>query len=235
MSTSLTRDTLVYGTAVMTERAVSFLLLPVLTKTLDPDLFGVWSQIIVTVGLLSSLLLLHLHTALVNTFSGEGKNSREKYLTFHGVLVVVLVLSTCVISGLWLGSVPASLIVFGNEKFHVFIPLLGFLLATEALFELTVAFLRSAQQIARLSLYYTVKNVGRIVLMALGLFMLQVDLYSVVLWVVLWQALFVSFIYVSDIFSRSTSLVLFEVLGRVKPLVPFSLPLASICENTLAE
>ena len=228
MSTSLTRDTLVYGTAVMTERAVSFLLLPVLTKTLAPDLFGVWSQIIVTVGLLSSLLLLHLHTALVNTFSGEGKEFGEKYLTFHGVLFVVLVLSACVIGGLWLGSLPVSLIVFGNEEFHVFIPLLGFLLATEALFELTIAFLRSAQQITRLSLYYTVKNVGRLVLMVLGLGVFHVDLYSAILWVVLWQALFISFIYGNDVFARSTPLVLSKVLDRVKPLVPFSLPLVPL-------
>ncbi len=225
MSTSLTRDTLVYGTAVMMERAVSFLLLPVLTKTLAPDLFGVWSQIIVTVGLLSSLLLLHLHTALVNTFSGEEKDSREKYLTFHGVLCVVLVLSACVTGGLWLGALPASRIVFGNEEFHAFIPLLGFLLATEALFELTVAYLRSAQQITRLSLYYTVKNVGRLVLMVLGLGVFHVDLYSAILWVVLWQGLFISFIYGNDVFARSIPLVLSEVLERVKPLVPFSLPL----------
>lgn len=228
MSASLKRDTLVYGTAVLTERAVSFLLLPVLTKMLSPDLFGVWSQIIVTIGLLSSLLLLHLHTALVNTFSGGAKETVPKYLAFHGILFMALIFLAIVIGGLWVSASPMSRIVFGHEEFHAFIPLLGLLLATEALFELTIAFLRSAQQITRLSLYYTVKNLGRLVLMAGGLVLFQVDLYDAILWVGLWQAGLVGFIYVKDIFTQTIPVALSETLAHMKSLLAFSLPLVPL-------
>ncbi len=228
MIASLKRDTLVYGTAVLTERAVSFLLLPVLTKMLSPDLFGVWSQIIITIGLLSSLLLLHLHTALVNTFSGDAKEPAPKYLAFHGILFVALIAAAIVLVGLWACESLMSRAVFGHEEFHAFIPLLGLLLATEALFELTIAFLRSAQQVARLSLYYTVKNLGRLALMAGGLVFFQVDLYDTILWVGLWQAALVGFIYVKDIFTQTIPIVVSESLSHMKSLLSFSLPLVPL-------
>lgn len=227
MNAGLTRDTLIYGTAVLTERAISFLLLPVLTKTLSPDLYGVWSQMVVTTGLLAGLLLLHLHTALVNAFSGV-RNDQQKYVAFHGILVVTLALSALMVGGLWVTSSGVSIIVFGDEQFRRFVPVLGFLLATEALFELMVAFLRASQQITRLSVYYTVKNAGRLVLMVMGLVVFRVDLYSATLWIALWQAALLSFIYGKDIFVRGVSFRLPEALSQVKPLMVFSMPLVPL-------
>ena len=54
------------------------ILLPILTKTIGTDLYGVWTQILVTISLLMSLGLLCLNTAMIRFFAGEKDENKIK-------------------------------------------------------------------------------------------------------------------------------------------------------------
>lgn len=61
------------------------ILLHILTKTIGTDLYGVWTQILVTISLLMSLGLLGLNTAKIRFFAGEkdkNKIGQDFYAVF---------------------------------------------------------------------------------------------------------------------------------------------------------
>jgi len=54
------------------------ILLPILTKTLGTELYGVWTQILVTISLLMPLGLLGPSTAMIRFFAGENDEDKIK-------------------------------------------------------------------------------------------------------------------------------------------------------------
>jgi O-antigen/teichoic acid export membrane protein len=68
------------------------ILIPILTKTLGADAYGVWSVIMVTISLLSPLALLGLTTAMVRFLAAE-KDKTKIQEGFYSVIFVVLFVS----------------------------------------------------------------------------------------------------------------------------------------------
>lgn len=62
--------------------------LPILTKTLSPDLYGVWVQIGVTIGLLLTFITLGFQMTVVRFLSGNEDRQRVSSL-FHLMLGIV--------------------------------------------------------------------------------------------------------------------------------------------------
>jgi O-antigen/teichoic acid export membrane protein len=58
-------DTTVYALSQIVERLLSFFLLPLLTKEITIEEYGIWSQLILIIGVSTPILLLGLQTALV--------------------------------------------------------------------------------------------------------------------------------------------------------------------------
>ena len=128
---TINRDTLWYGIATIAERAVSFLLLPLLTKTLSQDFYGVWTQIILSLGLVPGILLVGFQTTAVRYLAGKSE-ARYVGAVFHGMLSLVLLNS---IIGLTLATIFAktiSIFMFGDERFVDFARVLGLFWTREA-------------------------------------------------------------------------------------------------------
>ena len=58
------KGTLSYASARFAERLVSFFILPILTKTITPLEYAVWTQSIIVAGVLMPVILLKFETSL---------------------------------------------------------------------------------------------------------------------------------------------------------------------------
>jgi len=221
------RDTVVYGIGVGTERIISFMMLPVLTKNLTPELYGVWSQIIVTIGLLIPVILMGFQTTMVNFFSGGNSEPKEKNGIFHGMLLIVLVNSTIVlVACTFFFPDFVSWLMFGGTGFTNFARIFGVLLITEVIFELLVAYLRSDRKIRRLAIYYVVKSTSRIGIIVAAVVIYQQSLLVALVWLTVTQFLMILWIYWNDIYRKTGfSLDLSIRDDRWQQIIRFSLPL----------
>ncbi len=225
---SIKKDTITFGVALIVERAASFFVLPILTKNLSPELFGIWSQIIIAVSLLTSIVLLHFHTALVNYFSGSEHDVGKKEDVFHTIFGILLINSFVFFIIIFIFSNRVGNIIFGSSVYSNFVLLLWFLLITEALIELMTSYLRASQRIRLLSIYYIIKNFGRIIILAVSIVFLELSLSTALIVLISWQLIFGMFIYLKDII-RNTSLSLsFNFKENIKEIMSFSLPLVPL-------
>jgi O-antigen/teichoic acid export membrane protein len=221
------RDTVVYGIGVGTERIISFMMLPVLTKNLTPELYGIWSQIIVTIGLLTPVTLMGFQTAMVNFFSGGNSEPAGKNGIFHGMLLIVLANSTVVlVACAFLFPDLVGWLMFGNTGFKTFAQIFGLLLITEVIFELLAAYLRADRRIRRLSIYYIVKSTSRIGIIVTVIVIFHQNLLVALVWLTIAQFLMIFWIYWNDIYRKTGfSLDLSMRDGRWQQIIRFALPL----------
>jgi len=226
-NSSFKKDTFIYGLATLGERLISFFILPLLTKTLSQDLYGVWTQIITTTNLLCGVVLLGFQTASVKFLSGSTTDN-SKIGTFHKMLSIALLNSSIAIILIFVLKTPLSVLMFGDPSFKKFIILFGFYLTGESLFELLASFLRAQNKIPLLSLYYFLKNAARVAILAIGLILIKLDLSRVIVSIVFMQFFFIVFIYVMNIaknsrFTVSNGEPLKKIMFFSLPLVPYSI------------
>ncbi|HEX5038142.1 MAG TPA: oligosaccharide flippase family protein [bacterium] len=223
---SLHKNTFYYALQTFAERVVSFFVLPLLTKMLPTEFYGVWTQVVVTATLFGGLL--GFHSGVVRFLAGH-KEPSEMGGFFHKILLVVLASS-----GLfWILSVvfadAFSKAMLGTPDTDHFISVFGAFVTTEILFELITAYLRAKEEIGPLSVYQFIKSVGRVGFLALGMLVLKTDLFHVVLWITIVQAALNAWVYARHIFPssgvhfRSTSIPWREFLAFSLPLIPYGL------------
>jgi len=220
---SLKKDALFYGIAVLAERLVSFLIIPILTKNLSQEFYGVWTQIIVTVGLLSPMVLMGFSSAVVRFLSGE-KDSQKVSSVFHWMSAIVLSISFLAIVVTFFFGSTLSKTMFGNTHLYRFVYLFGFFLLADVSFELILSFLRAQKKIQTLSVYYFLKNAGRVIVLALGILLFHFSFFYTVTSIVILQLGLIVFMYVKDIFNKVGFNLYFKKVPW-KKIICFSLPL----------
>ncbi len=113
---ALWRNWLIYGLSSVASRLVGFLLLPIYTRVLTPEEYGVRAMIIVGVDLVGMLCSLGLTTAMVRFATGDGDEEGRPeaistaYVT--GALVLTLGVSLGMLIAPWL-----SLLVLGDRQY----------------------------------------------------------------------------------------------------------------------
>lgn len=142
MRALLLRGGTLYGAAVLLDRLLGLLLLPVLARALDRHDFGAWSQTAVAAGMLMPLVGFAFSTAIVRSFSGDcGAAVRLRYFARLGG--VVLALYALAVLGLVLAAGPVAALVYGGPAGLPLLPALALLLATEVGVDFALAWLRS--------------------------------------------------------------------------------------------
>jgi len=124
------------------------ILLPILTKTLDIELYGIWVQIIVTISLLTFLATLQLHGAIIRFFAGEQDKAKIK-AGFYSVFALVFLFSLLLIVIIAVFSEPFAITFFGGEEAIPFVRLLYFLIPATALDTICIEFFRAFQQMKK--------------------------------------------------------------------------------------
>lgn len=162
MTSKLRSDTAIYGLAQVAERLISFFLLPLLTKATSAEEYGVWSQLIIVVGISTPVLLLGLQTALVRYLP----RWRHAVQVRHSLILSAFGAVACVMLVMAIGFVvfrrELGAVFFGSSGHTTFVLLLIGFITTEVFFELLVAVLRADGVIRRIAYYMLLKSAIRI-------------------------------------------------------------------------
>lgn len=142
MRVDLKSDTLWYGSAVMIERALGLLLLPLLTRRLTEAEYGIWAQAAVVSSVLMPLVLVSLPTGIVRYFSA-GLDASRRRLWMGRSLSLALGLWGLLALAAWCLPDTAALAVYGVATQTRFVAVALILLAADAIFDLLIAYLRA--------------------------------------------------------------------------------------------
>ena len=124
------------------------ILLPILTKTLGTDLYGVWTLILVTIYLLMPLGLLGLSTAMIRFFAGERDKNKIRQ-DFYAVFTLITLFSVLVASIFFAFSEPLAIAFFGGSSSITFVRLLSPIIIITTLDVICIEFFRAFQQMKK--------------------------------------------------------------------------------------
>lgn len=141
------------------------LLLPLLTKTIGVAGYGVWSQILVTVGLLTPFMMLNLSSAMVRFLPAE-KNNKKVAEGFFSVIFTVLFVSIVFAFVLFLFSNSFANILLRDPSASFFIKLASIFLILEALNQTCLDSFRIFGQIKKYSVLTILQTILEIILVA---------------------------------------------------------------------
>lgn len=233
LSKGLIKSTSIYGLALLAERILSFALLPVLVKTISPTEYGIWAQSIVVTGVLTPIVLMGYHTALVKFFPLWETSLRVLDSVLLAMLSAIFA-SLFVVSAIVVAlSGHIANLVFGQVEHLVYVPLLVGLLVSEVLFEFLVSILRATGRIRLIALYIFLKGFWRIGALLLVLYGMNGGFYKAFLAFVLVQLLFVALAYAKDIpVTRILGSGLATGRAHWGVVMSFSLPLVALAVMT---
>lgn len=126
------------------------LLVPILTKTLSIEDYGIWAQIMVTIGLVPSIVMLGLPYTMVRFLAGV-KKREEVQECFYSITFITLVTSVIASSLLLFYSKSISVLLFDNNL--IITKFLSLIILIDCLKSIMLNFFRTFQQIRKYSLF----------------------------------------------------------------------------------
>ena len=139
------------------------ILLPILTKTLPIEEYGIWVQISVTIGLIPLVVMLGLPYTMVR-FLAATKKREEIQEGFYSIAFIVVFTSAITSFLLFLFSKPIAASLFDNN--FTIVRILSLIVFIECLNGLLLNFFRTVQQIKRYSIFFFVQTWLNVVLVA---------------------------------------------------------------------
>ena len=124
------------------------ILLPILTKTLGTELYGVWTQILVTISLLMPLGLLGLSTAMIRFFAGE-KDKNKIRQDFYSIFTIISLFSILLALIILVFSKPLAIAFFGGSGSITFVKLLSPIIILTTLDSISIEYFRAFQQMKK--------------------------------------------------------------------------------------
>ena len=202
------------------------ILIPILTKTLGADGYGIWSQIGATISLLAPFCTLGLSYAIIRFLCTQ----KDKQIIGKGlssIFAITAVIAFIVSSLIFIISEPLAAAVFGGVDAAFYIKISSFLILLAAIDQLLISYFTAFQQMKRYSSFLILQTAGEVILIAylvLSGFGLSGAIISL---------LVVRFITTALGFSWVTSDVKFRTpdFSIVKSYLPYTLPLlpTAIC------
>ena len=232
---SLRKDTFAYGLAMAVDRLVGFLLLPILTRLIGPDEYGLWSQSVVVTSMLIPLVLMGFQTALVQFFSATPEDDPvRRSLTAAMLLAIGLALSVLgMVAAVWPEAVAR--LAFGVDTAAALAFPLFLLVASEAGHEFAVGHLRASGRIQRLAVYLSIKSLLRLMAPVAALAILNSGLDGALLALAAAQMALLAVIVWREILPASLlSAGLAPGRARWAEVLSYTLPLVALAGMTMA-
>jgi len=194
-------------------------LLPILAKTLGPAGYGIWSQILITIGFLVPFATLNLSLAMVRFLSAE----KIKENTAKGIFTVVF--STLLVGAvlgliLFLFSGPFATVLLRDPSASLFIKIASVLLILEALNQTCLEPFRMFGHIKKYSILTVLQTVLEIILV-LFLVLSGFGLLGALIAFCAVRVIILSFSLSFIVFHAGFSLPDFSIL---RPYLVFALP-----------
>jgi O-antigen/teichoic acid export membrane protein len=139
------------------------ILLPILTKTLPIEEYGIWIQSTVIIGLILAVATLGLPSTMVR-FLAAAKKKEEIQEGFYSIVFIVLFASVIASSLLFLFSEPIAVTLF-NDNLTI-ARILALIVFIECLNFILLQYFRAFQQIKKHSIFSFLQTYLRIVLVA---------------------------------------------------------------------
>jgi len=136
------------------------ILLPILTKTLSIHDYGTWVQVIVTLGLMSSIATLGLNGAMVRFLPGASKEARRD-MFFSMICIVFIVGLIISVAMILMPGIIAQIV--GNEKI---VPILALIVPLYCVNLMFLTFFMAIGQMKRYSLFLLLQTYGDVLLVA---------------------------------------------------------------------
>jgi len=219
------KDVAIIGITQVLTSLGGFILLPLITKTLETYNYGIWAQISVTISLLTPMAMLGLSMALVRFLSAE-KDSKRFREGFYSIIFFVLFTGSCISFLILLLSDPLAVSVFGDIATSPYIRAASFLILFSALNQLALFYFRVSRQTRSFALLTLFQTFGQLflilALLIYGFGLMGVILATLIVNVALFVVAMVRII--SQIgFALPRFTYLIEYLRYSLPLTPNSL------------
>ena len=215
-----TRDTILAILNNMVSILAGIALLIILTKTLGAELYGMWSQIQITVLLLLPFASLHLGTAMTRFLAAE----RDKNKIGQGVYSIVCASSLvavilCII--MFALAKPLSATVFGDPNAVFFIKVSVPLVFLTTLDYLITEYFIAFRQMGRYLIFVVIQSIGQVALISYLVFSGFGLLGAIIALLIIRALLFL----IGFLVIRPEIKLSIPSLSVLKPYLVFSLPL----------
>lgn len=227
MKSSLKSDTALYGAAVLAERFLGLLLLPVLTRQLSPVEYGIWAQTVVASSVLMPIVVLCMPAAIVKFFSADvGGAERRRWMlrVFAMASAVFLVIGAAA----WLAQDAVAGAVYGEAAQSSFVQVLVILLAADAMLDLLIAFLRSGFRMRWIAGLMLVRGGLRFGFMLLGLAVLEWPFHRTFITLAMLQLAAATLVLLRELLRKSTGAAAAVTAPQAptwRRMVAFAMPL----------
>lgn len=220
-----TKDVGLVGIAQIVGTLKGLILLPILTKTLGAEFYGIWAQILITISLLLPICLLELQYAMTRFLTvEEDKNKVSKGIS--SIFVTVLLVAFLISLLIFILAEPLATAVFGGAGATYFVKISAFLILLTTMDQIIFQYFISFRQMERYSGFMILEAIGEVlligylVLSGFGLFGAIVSLLFVRAFIFILGFLLVK----SEITLTTPSLsVIKPYLTFTLPLIPFTL------------
>ena len=158
-----TKDVGLAGIAQLVSSLKGLILLPILTKTLGAESYGIWALILATVSLLMPLALLQLGFAMTRFLAAEkdkAKISKGFSSIFAASSFTAFVLSFLI----FILAEPLAVAVFGGADAASFVKLAAFLVLLMTLDQVIIEYFVAFRQMERYAVFRILQTIGEIAL-----------------------------------------------------------------------
>ena len=151
----LAGQTVIYGLSTILARIINFLFVPIYTRLLTPESYGVVTEFMAYIAVLQVVLVMGLETGCFRFANKEGVDSRKVYSNaFVTVFCVSVTFLALMIA--FAGPISAAL---GYEGYSSCIMYMGGILALDAVTAILFAKLRQENKALRFAIFKTIKIV----------------------------------------------------------------------------
>ena len=211
-----TKDVGIVGLTNLVIALKGLIILPIITKLLGAENYGVWAQIIVTISLVVPIATLGLPYTLVRFLAAE-KNKKEIQGGVYSVLSLIFIVALIISLSLIFFSGPISNF-FGDEQ--ILIKILAFVILFECLNLVFLNIFRAFQEMSRYSFFMIFQTLGEVGLIAAAVF-LGYGLLGAVLSLLIIRV--ITFSIMGRVIVRKIGIKLPNFL-RIKKYLSFGLP-----------
>ena len=142
-----------------------FILLPILTKALGTEHYGIFSLIMVTIQLLAPLCTLELGFAIIR-FLGAETDKAKINKGVSSIIAITALISFVVSILIFIFAQQLALTIFGGIDATFYIQISAFLIFLNAMDQVMLSYFRAVQQIKKYAIILILVVVGEITLTA---------------------------------------------------------------------
>lgn len=151
------------GLTKFVNRFQGVILLPILTKYMSVGDYGIWAQIMVTIGFIPGLMSLGLSQSMIR-FMPSVKNKAISQDMFYSFFSIITLTGILVSLAIYFMSGQVADLFFGGNR--LIVQVLALVVFFEGLFKLFLNYFRAIQQVKKHSMFTVAKDVLMVIIVA---------------------------------------------------------------------